>query len=62
MGVAANGPHPRSEIAPRAPFVNIFRNHPRSEVEAAFDKKLGSGEICHSCLQVDITSGERPEK
>jgi len=31
MGVAANGPHPLSDIAPKAPLVKIFRNHPWSE-------------------------------
>ena len=28
MGVATNGPHPLSDIAPRVPFAKIFRNHP----------------------------------
>ena len=28
MGVTGNGPHPLSDIAPRAPFVKTFSNHP----------------------------------
>ena len=27
MGVAGNGPHPLSDIVPRAPMDNSFRNH-----------------------------------
>ena len=28
MGMAADGPHPLSDIAPRAPLVNLLRIHP----------------------------------
>ena len=40
MGVAANGPHPFSDIAPRVSLVKIFRNLPSLDLQALGVKRL----------------------
>ena len=39
LGVAANRPHPLSDIAPGAPLVKMFRNHPCGAYPQFADKQ-----------------------